>query len=851
MTTRPRLAARLLEWWLPAADRDEIIGDLDEECARRLRTGGARQVRRWYWVQTVDLVRRYRRSSGPRAGPSRGGRGMIGDDVRHVMRRFRARPAVVLAATAMLAAALGLSTSTFAVLDSLVLERAPFQNPESLRTVAIRSTYGSDNPELIRLIRAWRDASAFEAVESAGVQPLAGTSSTSALVTPGLFRLLGAGPVRGRAFTDEDARPGGVEPVLISERLWRDGFGADPSRLGGVIAIDGREYRLIGVMPADFRFPEWNTVMWRPLSLDTTPFPAAAGRYSYVRLPRGIPEADVMARATRIAGEADARFTARPNALAAWPIGGAIDDHAGRAIPLFAGAVGLIFLSLCANASTLLLAEMATRRRELGIRLSLGASRTRLLRESVLEHAVIGAAGIVAGIAIASALTRLLPSILSEGFSVSPSLNPINVDPRALAMAAGLGFVAVLLSGVLPAWMGTRLEPSLSIKPGERTHTESRSSRATTRTLLVAQVAFASMLILGATLLIRSFDRMANADRGMNASGLYRMAAFMSSVTPAVLDDLEARIAALPGVEGVTVDGTAPPEAGGTVTARWRSDRVDAEFPMYLYEVRSRFFDFYGIRLLKGRQFQPGDTNNVAIVGERVAALLWPDQDPLGKTMSMERGPLQLQVIGVAREISLPSLFDRVDLPEIYIPYSGRRSVVTIGWRCSAACPDRQQLRARLREVDPGANGLDVTSVEARYARQLLRPRAAAELGATFAVVAVATSAAGLFAVLSFTTSRRRREFGIRTALGATPAMLRRGVSGDAARIAAAGAVIGGFCAWMLKGPLESVSYGIPAADPATWLAMIATVALTAVVASWRPSRQAARVDPVQLLREE
>jgi len=302
----------------------------------------------------------------------------------------------------------------------------------------------------------------------------------------------------------------------------------------------------------------------------------------------------------------------------------------------------------------------------------------------------------------------------------------------------------------------------------------------------------------------------------------------------------------------VALAGAAPPNSNGTYTARWRTDVVNGvELPLYMYDIRPDFFRFFGLTLLRGRPFQPGDTADVAIVGERVAALLWPNADPLGKIMTQEDGQLHLQVVGVAKEITLPSLFDQVELPEIYRPYSGSRSVLTISWRCGAPCPDRQQMIARIREADSGARAFDLTSIEQAYARQLLRPRAAAQLGAVFAGIGFVTSGAGLFAVLSYAVGRRRREFGIRTALGATPAVLRRAVSREALTIAGLGIAIGGLGAWMLGRALASVTYGVSTRDPIAWLTMIAVVGLTTLAASWRPSRQAARVDPVQLLREE
>ena len=858
MSDRPRLAAWLLEQWLPPEDRSEILGDLDEQFVQHVHRRGPRGARRWYRAQVLDLVWRYR--ARPRVtDPAPGGRpSMLIDDLRHAFRRLRGRSAAALLIAGMLAAAIGLSTGTFAVVDSLMIERAPFHDPDRLRTVAIQRRYAAgDNPELIKLIHAWRAAGTFDAVEAAGVMPLgdepAASGSRAAVVSPGLFQMLGVRPVRGRGFTEDDARAGDVAPVLISEHLWLDAFGGDVSRLGGVVSLGGREYRLIGVMPADFRFPNWDTVIWRPLSLDANPFPTAANRYAYVRLPQDIPEADVMARATAIAGAADARFTTRPNELVAWAIGDVIDDNAARALPLFGGAVGLIFLALCANASGLLLAQMTVRRRELGVRLALGASRWRLLREGVFEHALIAAAGVAGGIGLARAVTAIAPRLMSEGFNLTQSLNPIDVDARALALAASLGVVAVLLAGLLPAWIGTRVDPADVIKPSERTHTESRPARAITRALLVAQVAFASMLVLGAALLVRSFERMATADRGMDPRGVHTMNAFMSSVAPAVLDDVEARVAAIPGVEDVTVAGAAPPLGNATFSGRWRTDLVEGiEFESNLYDIRPDFFEFFGLTLVRGRYFQPGDRANVAMVGERTAAILWPTGDALGKMMTMDEGPLRLQIIGVVRDIALPSLIDGVDLPEIYLPYSGRRSVLTVGWKCFVRCPDRQQVIAAIRDADPGARVVGrIASAEQSYARHLVRPRVAAQLGATFAAVAFLTSGAGLFAVLSYAVSRRRRELGIRTALGATPAMLRRSVSGEALSIAGLGVAIGGVGAWLLQRGLASVTYGVSALDPLAWVVMIVIVTLTTLVASWRPSRHAARADPVQLLREE
>jgi ABC-type antimicrobial peptide transport system permease subunit len=219
--------------------------------------------------------------------------------------------------------------------------------------------------------------------------------------------------------------------------------------------------------------------------------------------------------------------------------------------------------------------------------------------------------------------------------------------------------------------------------------------------------------------------------------------------------------------------------------------------------------------------------------------------------MTSDEDRLQLEVIGIAKEITLPSVFEGTDLPEMYTPYAGRSSVVNVSWRCNAECPDRRQVVARVREVDPAAEMLSISVTEDRFASQLVRPRAAAQLGAAFALVALLTSGAGLFAALGYSVARRRREFGIRAALGATPAQLRRLALREGLVLVAAGLAFGAAGAWVTGRGLASLRYGVTIADPPTWAAVLGTIALTSIAASWRPARQAMRADPVTLLREE
>jgi putative ABC transport system permease protein len=791
---------------------------------------------------------------------------MVFDDIRHAWRRIRSKPATVIGAAAMLALGIALTTAMFTIADTLLLRPVPFDDPERLARVSMMGPRGGRIAVSPAVFLAWQSSAAFSAVESA-------TTSTSVLetsggpiarataaVTPGLFQMLGVRPIRGRAFDMQDGRPGTTDRVVISEDLWRSAFSADPQLVGRTIVVDGQSVHVAGILPADFRFPQWDTVMWRPIQFESSSLASGADApIAFVRFAAGVPQSDALRLASDAAHAADpstATLAAQADAMA----GVRLNRYYAQAVPLLFGGVALVFLVLCANASSLLLVRLTERRREFSMCAALGASRGRLLRQALIESSMLGAIGAVGGLALAAALLAVARGFLPEAFLLR-TLNPLNMDTRALAAACAGGALATLVTGIWPAWLGTRRISADSLKTGDRGFTESRTTQLVARGLVVAETAFACMLMVGAVLLVRSFVNLAQTDRGLDTSGvviarisLPRTAFADAAARSAMTSAIETEVKGLHGVEEAALSFGLPPDGGAFHTYEWRSDlpREAGTMTVESYDVGSDFFELYRIPLVRGRGFQPADTRNDVIVGERLASSLWPGIDPIGRSFSY--GKQQHRVVGVAREIHHPSIDPRVDRPEFYQPLSaaarsGGQFMMSL--RCRQTCPDGAVIRQRLRGISPAINVVDVGPLEAEYFEQLAGPRAAAALGFTFAAVGVVAAAGGLFGVLSYVVGRRRREFGVRVALGASQPQLRRLVLRDGIVVGVAGLALGSFGGWWLARGLSSLQYGVSAADPVSWALVIGVLVITTLVTTWPPARSAARTDPALLLREE
>ena len=783
-------------------------------------------------------------------------------DARHACRSLWRRPGPGLAAIAMLAVGIGLTTAMFTLVDALILRPAPFDEPDQLAFVYMGSDTGGRTTVAPDVLRAWRESPAFAGAEAANprvaVVEVDGAVVTRSIarITPGLFDLLGpVRPVRGRLFDAADSRAG--DRVLLAEGLWRTLFDADPAVVGRHITVDDESLMVVGVLPSAFRFPAWDTVIWRAADFDALPA-SAADQYpmAYVRF-ADIPREDALRIATEAAREADPRNAElRPHVE---PLAGLVlDAYYERAVPLLAGGVVLVFLVLCANVCSLLLGRLTTRQREFAMRSALGGTRVGLARQAFIESSVLAALSVIAGVAIAWALVSLVRAYLPEAFMLR-TLNPLDVDVRALAVTSISGVIAMVGAGLLPAVIGTRVDVDTSLRVTDRGGTETRPARMMTRALLVGEIAFACALLVGATLLVRSFINLANADRGLETRGV--LTAWLAISDPGLGDQatrvaaartVEDRIRALPGIGQVAWSFGAPPFGGILSWGDWRSDAPGAPVVNTMlnrYHVGPEFFELYDIPLLRGRPVRASDPRGTVVVGERLAGMLWPGLDPIGRSFAFEQE--RFYVVGLAREIHHPSLNVRNDRPEFYEPFAGMDQNARLSLRCAGPCPDTASVTQQLRTGHRGVRVLEVQALENVYFEQLARPRAAAALGLTFAGVAVLAAAGGLFGVLGYAVRRRRREFGVRAAMGASPLQLQRLVVREGLAVAVLGITLGTATAWTGGRVLASLQYGVTVTDPLSWTVVVGLLACTTVAASWLPARHAGRTDPVQLLRGE
>jgi predicted permease len=860
--------SRLLTFVRGSLQRPRVRRELDEELQHHLEMEAQKHVS--HGVPAVEARRRAMRDLGGVEQTKEAVRDVRASwidawiqDFRYAARTLWRRPGEPATVVAMLAVGIGLTTAMFTLVDAFILRPVPFPQPEQLANLWMRGKTGGRITVLPEVLDAWRHSGVFSGVEAANpdtaVLEVNGTFATRgvARVTPGLFAMLGGvHPLRGRLFDagDADSDEG---RVLLSADLWKTLYQSDERIVGKSIRVGDESVTVVGVLPADFRFPVWDTQLWR-----ADAFSASRGTGTTLQLPRafvrfapGIPQEDALRVAMTAAHAIDATTANQ------WPNAQPLvrpDDYYTGAVPVLGVGVLLVLAVLCANASCLMMAGLTSRQRELAMRAALGAARHRLIRQALLESAGIGMLAVAGGAVLTWALLALSRGLLSDVLFVR-TLNPLNVDVRALLVTSLVGVSVTLSTGLLPAWLGTRVDANTSLRVSDRSTTETREARWMTRALLVGEIAFACTLLVGATMLVRTFVNMTNAERGLDTNGIIVADLWLLNLEKdpearaAVMLEIERRIRSLAGVEQVTWSRGTPPVGGafswGDFTGHGPGGRTASLDPVRHYAVSPQFFKMFGIELLRGRTFERGDGIENAILGEQLARILWADADPLGQSFTFDER--QYRVVGLVREVHYPSLEARLDAPEFYVPFIDVGGQVSLSVGCSAHCPSDAEIRHVLMTAHPAVRVGAARPLEAQFNEQLARPRATATLASTFSVIALLAAAAGLFSVLTYAVNRRRKEFGVRTALGASPWSIRRLVMRDGLLVTGLGILLGGLAVASLTSTLSALQYGISATDPVSFLFVGGLLALAALLATWRPAAQAVRADPVLLLKDE
>jgi len=814
--------------------------------------------------------------------------GTLWQDVRYGLRMLLKSPGFTLAAVASLALGIGANTAVFSVVNAVLLRALPFASPE--RLVAIGSTRTTDRsvfgtlsyPDFIDLrtqSQAFERLAAYRTrgltmIDEGGAVRLRG-----AIAGAELFPLLGVSPLYGRTFTPDEDRPGGGRAVILSHSFWQNRFSADPQVVGRTVPVNGESYIIVGVMPPGFQFPiEAEPVeMWANFARDTEDTGTQAisvqrGNHylnAVGQLKPGVTAAQAEIQLVSIAGQLEQQY---PNdnhgsSVRVTPMLERLTGEISRSLWVIFAAVGLVLLIACANVASLLLARALNRRREIAVRMALGASRRRVIRQLLTESILLALLGGGAGVLLASFGTDALIAITPEGI---PRMREASLDGRVLFFTLAIATLTGVVMGIVPAWQTSQLDLQSALKEGGRNLT---GARAVLRSaLVVAQIAIAVVLLVGAGLLIQSFARLLRVNPGFDAEHLLTLRVGLSDGVYAKPDQVaafhERLLADLATVPGVSAYSTVHPlPMTGNIKVGFNiedhPDRSGRDYPneTRLFLVGADYFRTLGIALRQGREYTARDglhSTQVAIINEAFARRFFPDRNPLGQrinpTMSADNRPLPMrEIIGVVADARSRNLREAPE-PEVYLhlPQVPATGSFTLLLRTRS---EAQSLTGFVREVvakqDRNVPLSQVRTFEYYLSETLAQPRFNSLLLSVFAGVALLLTVIGLYGVVAYSVSQRTQEIGIRLALGARPWDVLKLVVGQGITLTLIGVVLGSVAAMALTRLMKSLLFGVSATDPVTFAAIALLLAGVALLACYIPARRAMKVDPMVALRYE
>ena len=812
-------------------------------------------------------------------------------NTRHALRVLARAPGFSLTAIATLALGLGAATAMFTIVNSVLLRPLPFGDAE--RVVSLWTRYeppsGYDFPqfavsglevlEFRAQTRALAEVAAYTrpgttfTPDGAAAEPI---RVAQVIGTANLFTTLDVQAALGRTFRDGEDQPGAACVVVLSHGLWLGSFGGDPGAIGRSARLDGTVCEVIGVMPAGFAFPDANARLWRNAIVD----PASNqwsqrqnhGVSAIGRLRPGVTFAEAEAE-TRALMETWRANDEHYNGHYIW-LRPQLEQIVGDVRPqltMLLGAVGLVLLVICANLASLLLARGETRRRELAVRLALGASRARLvahlLTESLLLALAGGVLGVTAAMAFLEGLLRLYPGTL-------PRADTITLDWRVLAFAAVVTGLTALLFGLLPALRASSASPETVLHAQTRGATGGRSRLI--RAFVVAEVALSVTLVVGAGLLLRSYENIRAVDLGFEAEGVYGVAQTLpASAYPDeagitnFFTSLVENVAALPGVESAGAISNLPIVGGGGPTIDFSIEGRPEPRPgepgraAGTVLVTPAYFETMRIPVVMGRSIEARDQNDapwVAVINEESAQRFWPGETPIGRRISYVSGDLApewLTIVGVVKNTRVDGALEDLE-PQIFISraqmprnFVGRTMAIVVRAAGGDALSIAAAVNATVRAADPALPPLGGRLIEDYVNASIGQPRFTSQLATFFAVVALMLGALGIHGVLSYVVAQRTGELGVRLALGARPAELLRLVVGQGMWLAGIGVAIGVVAALAGARVLSGLLFGVAPTDPVSFAVPIVVLGLAAFVACYGPARRAARIDPMAALRAE
>ncbi|MFL6289917.1 MAG: ABC transporter permease [Thermoanaerobaculia bacterium] len=793
-------------------------------------------------------------------------------DFIYALRFLRKHRGFAILIVLCLALGIGANSAIFSVVDAVLLRPLPYPEAERL-TIVTDLHQGPGSEPVESTVSAfnfleWRKQSrSFERLEAMLSQPFNLTSGgrpeqvQGAAVTAGFFGLLGAETQLGRAFLPEEDRPGGALSVVLSHGLWQRRFGGDPQILGRALRIDGRSYTVAGVMEPGFHFLE-EAELWVPLALDPADLPPQHELLVAGRLAKGVALDEARSQMSAIAARLERDF---PDTNAGYTVNVSNLRHnlvkeRRRGLLMLLAAVGLLLLIACANVGNLLLVRASEQRNEIAIRAAFGASRGRLVRQTLTESVVLALTGGILGIPLAEITLWVLPRLASE---YGELLRDVRLDYRVLAFTFGLSLLTGLLPGLLPALKTStpNLYRRLTAGGGRRA-SEGIRGRQLQSGLVVFEVAVALLLLVGAGLMVKSFALINRLELGFDREDVLTVQVSLPETRyegeqmVAFWRDLIGRVGSLPGVTAAAATSVLPVE-GSPVTTTFTLENVAASGPAGMQMANFRrvspdYFRVMGMPLKSGREFRDGDdlaSAPVAVISEEMARRYWGSQNPLGKRILRTAEAAQgrwLTVVGVIGDVQ-DSVLGGETWTTFYVPIAqGARPSMFLVARASVEPMSLvPAVRREVLAVDKEQPIAMVQTLDERISDSLAKPRFNTFMLTLFAALGMVLAMVGIYAVLSYSVSQRSHEIGIRMALGAQKEdvirlILRRGMA-----LAGIGLVLGLGAAFLCTRVLEGLLYGVAPTDPLVFAAIALGLVLVALIASYLPARRAARLDPM------
>jgi predicted permease len=845
---------------------DELASHIAMETSLRMQEGESREVARQRALRqfgNVGLVAEMTRS-------------MWGwmwfeqavNDVRCAARSFartRLFPAVVIST---LAVGIGSSTTIFGLLDGILLRALPF--PESNRLMMLwELPAGRGKPNVVNMSNfvAWRERNhSFQSMAAFVSLPMNLLSDRGSQQIPGLavtadfFDTLGTPPLLGRTFRPGEYWTNEPHDVVLSYEAWRHLFGARPDVIGKKISINVSHHEIIGVMPPGFGLPNEKAELYIPQGLVIN-----EGRnYSVIaRLRPGVSHESARAEMGTLAAQT-ARERVHMNSgwsATAVPL---LDQAVGsvrRLLLMIFAAVGLVLLLACANVSNLLLMRASGRAHEISVRLALGASRSRILRQSLIESLLLALCGGLLGVALAGTALHVLKISLPESLHI-PRLREATLNLPVLLYSAAASVLSAVIFGLAPALESLKRDVSEDLHESTRSVTSGREVR---RVLVVTEISLAFVLVSAAGLMVRSFLRLASMETGFDAENVLTvrmrlLPAQKQEYQAEVVREMLDRIRALPGVVADGAIGILPMEGTNSRTSYYRADRPDplpnARPGGEVSIITPGYFEAMGIPMIRGRAFDAQDRSGsrlVAILNQSAARMLFSGEDAVGKRVKVEwTNNDVVEVIGVAADIRHSGVSTPPD-PCLFMPNDQQPfpyaalAVRTVGDPAQLENAIREQIR--LVDADQGISKIE--PMQQMVSDSIARPRLEATVLTLFAVIALGLASIGLYGLIAFSVAQRAREIGIRVALGASRAGVFRMILGDGLRLTLIGGILGLAAIIGLTRFLRSLLFAIQPLDPVTLISVACVLMLVSLLACYVPARRATKADPAAVLRRE